>query len=59
MELPAVAGSATLFTDAENVVSFHVSFGNHYANGEVTEVYLSRRAGDFYWIGTITSSYDQ
>lgn len=49
----------TVFADAANVVSFHASFGNHYGNGDVTEVFLTRLNNDYWWVGTITSSYDQ
>ncbi len=52
-------GISTVFTDAENVVFIHCLFGNFYAGGHTTEVSLSRTAGDFWWYGTLNSTYNQ
>ena len=48
-----------VFTDAQNVVSFTTTFGDIYNNAEVTQVSISRRSGDYFWVGTLTSSRDQ
>lgn len=58
-ENPSVGGSTGVFTDAQNVVSFRGTFGSSYSAGDTTEVTLSRYPGDYFWIGTITSSYNQ
>jgi hypothetical protein len=53
------AGTVTLFTDAQNVVFFHCTFGDTYLAGHVTEVTLTRDSSDYYWIGTVSSSFNQ
>jgi len=54
--------SVTLFPiydNAQDVVFFRVQFGDPYNNGHHTEVTLSREAADFYWTGTMTSTFNQ
>ena len=54
-----VAGINVLFTNAENVLYFHCMFGNFYGAGHITEVSLSRYNGDYFWLGTLTSTFNQ
>jgi hypothetical protein len=55
---PAVAGSTPLFTDTD-VVRLDVAIGTVFNTRDVTEITLIRRNGDFWWVGSITSSFDQ
>ncbi|MBX7212204.1 MAG: hypothetical protein K1X78_28110 [Verrucomicrobiaceae bacterium] len=48
-----------VYTDAQNVVFFRLQFGDPYHNLHLTEVTLSRDAGDNYWVGTMISTYNQ
>jgi hypothetical protein len=56
---PSVAGSVQIFTDAQNVESVRISFGNAFNNAQMTELNVSRYGTDYYWVGTLTSSYNQ
>lgn len=56
---PAAAGTTTVFTDAQNVVSLRGSFGDSYSVIHMTEVSLTRYPGDSYWTGTLTSTFNQ
>lgn len=62
------AGIKQLFADAQRVVHAQISFGNTYAPSHVTQVVLDRyddgspsanSGNDYYWIGTIASTYNQ
>jgi hypothetical protein len=60
LDSPGTAGTATIFTDAQNVVFFRCQFGDVYdQNQEHTEVSISRTANDFYWAGFVTSTFNQ
>lgn len=48
-----------LWTDAQNIVHFRATFGDTFQNQNQTEISLSRQNGDFYWIGTLISSFPQ
>ncbi len=48
-----------IFTDSQAVVSVHCSFGNPYNIGSVTTVDLLRYPFDYYWAGTLTSTFNQ
>ena len=54
-----VSGITQVFTNAENVVYFHCMFGDPYNAGHISEVTLMRQAADYYWIGTIISTFNQ
>jgi hypothetical protein len=41
------------------MVFFHCSFGDPFGLGHLTEVSLSRSPGDYFWIGTVTSTFNQ
>lgn len=56
---PAVVTGNTIFKDSENVVSVHCTFGYAFLRGNLTTVDLQRFPGDYYWIGTLTSTYNQ
>lgn len=55
----AVAGTNVIFTSAQNVISFHCTFGDSYVPNHWTEVSLTRFNGDFTWTGTLTSTFNQ
>ena len=53
------AGTSVLYTDAQNIEYMQCSFGNSYNNGHQTQVVLQRYPGDNFWIGTVTSTFNQ
>jgi hypothetical protein len=53
------AGTTAVYADADNIVFFHCSVGYDWGGGHQTQVSLSRSTGDYYWIGTVTSTYNQ
>ena len=65
----ATSGTVQLFSDAQRVAHAQISFGNTYNSGaHVTQVILDRfddgsastaSGDDFYWMGTLTSTYNQ
>jgi len=55
----ATAGTNTVFANSQNVVSFHCSFGDSRGPGHLTEVSLTRFTTDFFWTGTLTSTFNQ
>jgi hypothetical protein len=54
-----VSGITQVFTNADNVVYFHCMFGDPFNAGHISEVTLMRQAADYYWIGTIMSTFNQ
>jgi hypothetical protein len=50
-----------LFTDSDGIIFAHLTFGNFYNGGNITEVTLSCAAAnnDNWWSGTVMTSYDQ
>ncbi len=57
---PGTAGTVALYTDAQAVVHFTCTFGVTYTAGQhLTQVTLSRYAGDWYWSGNVVSTYNQ
>jgi hypothetical protein len=52
-------GTNTVFNDGQNIVSFHCTFGDSYSPGQMTEVSLVRYPGDYFWTGTVTSTFNQ
>jgi hypothetical protein len=53
-------GTLQLYANSDNVVHFECTFGRTYDAGEhLTQVTLSRFADDFYWSGTVMSTYNQ
>jgi trimeric autotransporter adhesin len=55
----ASAGITAVFTNAQNVVSFRCTFGDSYGPGELTEVSLTRYGSDYFWMGTVNSTFNQ
>jgi hypothetical protein len=53
------AGPSPIWQDSQNVVYFTCSFGNPYDALHVTQLVMQREAGDWYWVGTVTSSVNQ
>lgn len=60
---PGSAGTIQLLTGAQRAVHAEISFGDTYDSGQVTQVVLDRyddgSDSDFYWVGTLTSTYNQ
>jgi hypothetical protein len=56
---PGVASTFSIYSGATNVVQFHCTFGDSYNDGHHTEVNMVREGADFYWVGTLTSTYNQ
>ena len=55
----ATPGTVQIYLDAQSVVYAQISFGNTYLAGHVTQVTLTRASNDNYWVGTVTSTYNQ
>lgn len=53
------AGTNQLFTDAQNIEYMQCSFGNTYYPGHTTQVTVQRYSGDYVWVGTVTSTFNQ
>jgi hypothetical protein len=57
---PGTAGTVTVFSSAQSVSHYDISFGyTYYTSGHHTHVVLDRYDSDYYLMGTITSSYNQ
>jgi len=63
MPSPGSPGTVQLYTDAQHMVHVEISFGNTFNNLQITQVVLDRYddgiTSDFYWVGAVTSSYNQ
>jgi hypothetical protein len=57
--VPVAAGTNTVFSNADDILWFQGSFGNAYGGGNITEVSLMRYTGDFWWFGTLRSTFNQ
>jgi len=55
----AVGGVNQIFTDAQGVVFVTCSFGDSFLLNNITSVSLQRYPGDYYWVGSVTSTYNQ
>ncbi len=55
---PTATGSQQLYTDPD-VVRLELSFGTTFNIRDISDVTLLRTAGDFWWVGTVTSTWDQ
>jgi hypothetical protein len=57
------SGTLAMFTDAQKVVHYDISFGNPYNNGHTCHVVLDRyddgNTSDNFLVGTITTTYNQ
>jgi hypothetical protein len=58
---PGTAGNITVFSDIQAVSHYDISFGDPYyaSGGHITHVLLEREDGDYFMIGTVTSTYNQ
>jgi hypothetical protein len=55
----ATAGTVQIYLDSQSVVYAQISFGNTYLAGHLTQVTITRAYNDNYWVGTVTSTYNQ
>ena len=57
------SGTLAMFTDAQKVVHYDISFGNPYNNGHTCHVVLDRyddgTTSDNFLVGTVTTTYNQ
>jgi hypothetical protein len=55
------AGTTVVFSNVENIVYFHCMFGDPFFNASqhITEITLTRQATDYFWVGTMTTTYNQ
>ncbi len=53
------AGTTVLYTNAQNIEYMQCSFGNTYNTGHQTQVVVQRFTADRYWVGTVTSTFNQ
>jgi hypothetical protein len=57
---PGTAGTVQIYSNALNVEHFECTFGlTYYAGQHLTQVTLSRFGGDYFWSGTLMSTYNQ
>jgi hypothetical protein len=57
---PGTAGTVQIYSNTQNIEHFECSFGlTFYAGQHLTQVTLSRFGNDFYWAGTLMSTYNQ
>ncbi|HEX9045584.1 MAG TPA: hypothetical protein VF988_01040, partial [Verrucomicrobiae bacterium] len=57
---PASAGTLQSYSNAQGMGHFECSFGVTYNSGQhLTQVTLSRFNGDYFWSGTLMSTYNQ
>jgi hypothetical protein len=56
-------GTIQLLSSAQHAVHAEISFGNTYNAGHMTQVVIDRYddgpTSDYYWVGTLTSTYNQ
>jgi hypothetical protein len=55
----ASPGTVQIYLDGQSVVYAQISFGNTYLAGHLTQVTITRAYNDDYWVGTVTSTYNQ
>jgi len=56
----AAAGTQQVYYDTNYMVHFECTFGDTYDSGQhLTQVILSRESGDYFWSGTLMSTYNQ
>ena len=53
------AGTSVLYTNAQNIEYMQCSFGNTFLYGSQTQVVLQRYPNDNFWVGTVTSTFNQ
>ena len=53
---PSTSGSTDV---SSNAMMLDCTFGNSFNNRHITSVHMTRYPGDNYWVGTLTSTYNQ
>jgi len=53
------SGVTQVYTNAENIVYFRCMFGDPYAASHITEIMFTRQHTDYFWVGTVTSTFNQ
>jgi hypothetical protein len=57
---PATAGTVQIYSNALNIEHFECTFGlTYYVGQHLTQVTLSRFGSDYFWSGTLMSTYNQ
>jgi hypothetical protein len=59
---PGAAGILQLLASNQRAVHAEISFGDTYNSGHLTKVSIDRYddgTSDYYWVGTLTSTYNQ
>ncbi len=56
---PPTAGSVQVFSNAQAVQRVQCHFGNAYETDHTTSVDIIRSPGDNYWVGFLTSTFNQ
>jgi len=51
-----VGTSYEVYNDASDVVSANITFGDPYNDGNISSLSILRQSGDYYWVGTLTST---
>jgi len=57
--VPPAAGNIQVYTNAQNVVRADCHFGAAFRRNHTTSVDLIRRDSDNYWVGYLTSTWNQ
>ena len=56
----ATATTFQIYSNSQNIVHFECTFGDTFTTaGHVTQVTLTRWNTDFFWMGTVNSTYNQ
>ena len=53
------AGVTQVYTNADNIVYLHCIIADPYSSGHSTEITLTREFADWYWLGTIMTTFNQ
>lgn len=52
-------GATQVYNDLENIVYFHCIFGDPFNAGHITEITFTRQFADWFWMGTVLSTFNQ
>jgi hypothetical protein len=55
---PPTGALAQLFNDADGVIHAHLTFRGFYNASSITEVAISRHAGECCWVGSVITSFN-
>lgn len=53
------AGVTTVYNNLDNIVYLHCIFGDPYGATHITEITLTREFPDFFWVGTVMTTFNQ